>query len=67
MDIEEFKQHKKTMANNIAGAISKETAAFREKTGYMPHTIWVELTEVTLISDKQRRYAVTNVSTDVEI
>ena len=65
--IVELTKHKRELEVALRNAAVEAVAAFREATGYTPSNIDIELVEVTLIGDTQRRYEVAQVRVGVEL
>lgn len=67
MQIEEFKNRKKQMEEEIAKTIMASMESFREDTSYSPSHIDVSLAMYVKIGEKHRYYMLDNVRADITI
>jgi hypothetical protein len=69
MELSEFKIRKKEMELRILHDVALAMKEFREKTGYSPERIDINLIEVTsfLHDTGKKEYIVTDIKSDVEI
>lgn len=67
MEIDDFKDWKHMMDNQLAQVIQKTIEEFRDSTGYSPNRITVDLADVTTNEERNHHYVVIGVNTEVDI
>lgn len=67
MEIQEYKDRKTKLENDIASAINSLVIHFRIETNFSPYYISVDMIETTTIGEKNKAYIACNVKTDVEL
>jgi len=67
MEIQEFKDKKRKLENDIEREISRLIIHFRRETGYSPDNISIDLIDATTIGEENRAFIIGEVTTNVEI
>ena len=55
------------MEDSIQAAACEAVKVFYEKTGMFPHSIEIQLLDVTMTGDREKRFAVGNIRADVPL
>lgn len=67
VDIEEVREARNKMEEDIYLSVFEAMSAFREKTGMSPQRIDIHLVKLTTISDHRPHYLVEEVQADVQL
>jgi len=67
MEIEQIKAARSEMEDSIQAAACEAVKVFYEKTGMFPHSIEIQLLDVTTTGDREKRFAVGNIRADVPL
>lgn len=66
-DIEQVRVARREMEDSIQAAVVEAMMEFQAKTGMCPHSIYVDLVDVTPIGEREKRFAVGGVHVDVPL
>jgi hypothetical protein len=67
MDINALRQHRADLENSLRNSISEQIDAFRDKTGFSPQRISVDMAKIDVIGDTEPRYCVVQVDVDIQV
>jgi len=65
--IEQVRAARREMECSIRESVSKAMKTFYEKTGMYPHSIYVDLVDVSMIGEREKRVVVGEVRADVPL
>lgn len=67
MDITALRQHRADLEESLRDSISEQIDAFRDKTGFSPQRISVDIVKTDIIGDTEPRYMVMRVNVDIQV
>lgn len=67
MDINALRKYRTDLENSLHNSISEQISAFRDKTGFSPQRISVDMVKTDIIGDTEPHYMVLRVSVDIQV
>jgi len=67
MNIDQIRAARHELEDAIKASANEAITAFRAKTGLSPRGIYIQMIDITIIGEREKKYIIGNVNADIEL